>query len=309
MPVQFRYENYRAEIRWMYFGQVYFQEPFFEDTCLRCKQLPENQTAVWTSTNALLQLATKSEFLNPDLFIFHVSRCGSTLLSQAFSLRSDCLVLSEVPLLDQLLRFSFKQHTITTYEINAWFKAALQLLGRKRTQQEKFLLVKCDSWHVFFYERLRALFPNSAFSLLTRSPEEVFQSQLKSPGLHAVPGMLEPELFQLTPPQLSALHPHAYLAHVLEFYQQRFAAILSENKNMLLQDYRDGTDTLLTKITEYIQIPRNENWLQEVKKRFEFHSKRPEQKFEKEPQLETSPDVITPATLAYQQLIHAYQNA
>ncbi len=303
MPVQFRFENEQAEIRWMYFGNIFFHEPFFDDTIIRCKQLPENNQIVWTSIDVLLRLADVADCIQPDVFIFHVSRCGSTLLSQAFALRQDCIVLSEVPLFDQLLRFSLRSDA----HVHAWYVAAVRLLGRKRTMQKNILLVKCDSWHVFFYQRIRGMFPRAAVSLLTRAPEEVFQSQLKSPGLHAVHGMLEPELFHLNRAELNTLHPHHYLAHVLEFYQRQFAEILQHDATVHLQDYADGADRLIAEMAALLQLPQDEHWMQEIKTRFQFHSKRPEQKFEKELHAEIIPEAILPAIQAYRQLIQAHK--
>ncbi|MGL4599190.1 MAG: sulfotransferase family protein, partial [Bacteroidia bacterium] len=72
MPVQFRYENGQAEIRWMYFGQLLFREPFFEETMARCKQLDENKKIVWTPIDVLLRSADAADCIKPNLFIFHV---------------------------------------------------------------------------------------------------------------------------------------------------------------------------------------------------------------------------------------------
>jgi hypothetical protein len=306
MPVEFRYINQQPEIRWMYFGDLAFQEPFFEDTIIRCKQLSKNTHTYWTNVQELIRVAESANFLSPGIFIFHVSRCGSTLQSQAFALRKDCIVLSEVPLLDQLLRFSLQQTVFSEDEINAWVIAALKLLGRKRTNLENYLLVKCDSWHVFFYQRIRKLFPQAKVSLLTRHPYEVFQSQLKSPGLHAVSGMLEPQLFHLSNDKLAQLHPHQYLAYVLEFYQHAFGEIIQTDSEILLQDYRDGIFRLLNDLLSLVGIPEDVSWWRDVETRFQFHSKRPEQKFKQDADLKMrdAPDCIRPAVHAYEALIN-----
>ncbi|MGL4598234.1 MAG: hypothetical protein ACRCYO_11920, partial [Bacteroidia bacterium] len=212
------------------------------------------------------------------------------------------------------LRFTLQQDQIAADEINIWYKSALCLLGRKRTMQEKFLLVKCDSWHLFFYHRIRSLFSQAEVSLLTRRPDEVYRSQVKSPGMHAVHGMLEPQLFQLNGAELAQMHPYIYLTHVLTFYQRGFAAIKTQDAAVLLQDYADGMDALIRDVANRINIPQDESWWNEINTRFQFHSKRPNDKFENEQaSSERIPDFMQAhleATMqAYWQLIKEHRKA
>src|SRR5690606_34626620 len=119
----------------------------------------------------------------PTAFIFHVSRCGSTLLSQLLDLDEANIVLSEVPLLDQLLRLPETFPGISRAQQETALQATIRLLGQKRTGHEKQLFIKLDSWHVFFAATLRKQYPSVPFILLYRAPDEVFESHRRHRGM------------------------------------------------------------------------------------------------------------------------------
>ncbi|WP_423146566.1 hypothetical protein [Rubrolithibacter danxiaensis] len=86
----------------------------------------------------------------PSAIIFHISRCGSTLLSQLLSLTEQSIVLSEVPFIDELLRLCYSDNEYGQTEIADFLTAALKFYGQKRYEQEKYLFIKTDSWHIFY---------------------------------------------------------------------------------------------------------------------------------------------------------------
>jgi hypothetical protein len=75
-------------------GKV-FTKPFFQDelSCIPRStylSLPLESLTCFDSTNSL----------TPSAFIFHVSRCGSTLMAQQLMQLNRCLVMSEPPILE-----------------------------------------------------------------------------------------------------------------------------------------------------------------------------------------------------------------
>src|SRR5258705_13622399 len=89
-------ENY---CRWLYLGDEKITEPFFEETIGKCRVLPENSrwlTRCVSSLEVLPEWAQQVETISPTAFIFHISRCGSTLVSQLLGLQPVNIVLSEV---------------------------------------------------------------------------------------------------------------------------------------------------------------------------------------------------------------------
>ena len=95
---------------WLYTGNKKFTEPFFDDTISVCRNLDENRKPykVVSDLQIMAEWAGDINALVPSAIIFHVSRCGSTLLSQLLGLDETHIVLSEVPFFDELLRLPYK---------------------------------------------------------------------------------------------------------------------------------------------------------------------------------------------------------
>lgn len=165
--------------QWLYVGDKKFTDPFFDETISRCRSIPENGhlKKSMSSTDFLSDLVNDMDVIEPTAFIFHISRCGSTLISQMLATQPSNIVLSEVSFFDDLLRFGKKANCLLS--ILPQIKAAISIYGRKRNAEECRLFIKLDSWHIHFYEELRMIYPNTPFFLLFRNPHEVLLSQQK----------------------------------------------------------------------------------------------------------------------------------
>ncbi|RYZ54237.1 MAG: sulfotransferase family protein, partial [Chitinophagaceae bacterium] len=146
---------------WLYLGEKKFTEPFFDDTILACRRTYPGQKRykIVSAPAMLLQWAQELTSLPVTGIIFHVSHCGSTLLSQLLAADEKNSVLSEVPFLDAMLRLPYQRSDSTTDKAEAYFKAALAFYGQQRTVRQERLFIKADSWHLHFYSQLRRLFP------------------------------------------------------------------------------------------------------------------------------------------------------
>src|SRR5262249_49488944 len=82
LPVDAIIDEGRPAIEWMDFAGVEFDEPFFVETVARVKANDTKRTVV-TDLDLLLQFEKIADNLQPSGFIFHASRCGSTLLANA----------------------------------------------------------------------------------------------------------------------------------------------------------------------------------------------------------------------------------
>src|SRR6187551_105479 len=97
-------ENGELLFRWIYVGQKRFEESFFSETILNCLSLPQNTEMPYTTAETLIEKAKSVDGVEPSAFVFHVSRCGSTLLTQMLCIDERFVVLSEASLLDDVLR-------------------------------------------------------------------------------------------------------------------------------------------------------------------------------------------------------------
>lgn len=270
-------ENGAVKFRWFYAGTKRFTEPFFEETISECLSLPQNGTGSFPVTDAatVLNVAELADSVAPAAIIYHISRCGSTLLAQLLACDEQNIVLSEVPLLDEVLRLPFRNEAKKYPPVEELFRALIALLGRRRNGNESRLFIKADSWHVLFHQQLEEWYPGIPSFLMLRSPLEVAASHSVTPAMHTVPGLIEPVLFGLQPEEAVQMTKEVYLEHVLCSYFNAYAEILASGKNAVLLNYHDGAWPMMEQVFDlcgYQPVPEIAG---EMKQRSGFHSKKP----------------------------------
>jgi len=173
-------------VDWCWFGEARLSQPFFGDAVEDALRLPFNQVfRRQTALDVLSQWQQQSPGLAPSAFIFHASRCGSTLISQMLAQLEDHIVISEPPPLDRLLRSD-----LPGAERRAALKGLLSAYGQRRRGVEQRLVIKLDAWNIGELPLLRECFPDTPWLFLYRDPLEVAVSHLRRPGMHMVPGMI-----------------------------------------------------------------------------------------------------------------------
>jgi hypothetical protein len=301
--------------QWLNLSGKQFSEPFFSETILNCQGLPANTKAGRYASLGTLDYLTASaskvrDAVTPSAFVFHASRCGSTLISQLLGMNPDHIVLSEVPLIDELLRQSVREKGADRAGMEAALQSCITLLGRRRFGRETHLFVKLDSWHVYFADTIRRLYPNVPFVMLYRSPEEIVRSHQKRRGMQAVPGLLEPELFGMSPGQLDS-DADVYLGKVLAYYFSRFlamttmamvAATATQDERAILLDYKQGSMAILDRLIALCDIVMSPEEREKVEIRSRYHSKYPEQSFSEKQAEAPTPKYLEAAKLLYERL-------
>ena len=278
VPIKLYEEQEVTYCRWLYTGNETFTDPFFDETIGKCWNLPENSAMYKTvsSVEMLGEWSRQIESISPTAFIFHVSRCGSTLVSQLLGLDPANITLSEVPFIDAALQNELKKNNPSSSLV----KAVINFYGAKRNEQNKYLFIKTDSWHVHFYRQLRELYPGIPFIVLYRRPDEVIRSHQKRRGTHAVPGLIDPEIFNLDKNEIAGLNLDEYLAKVLESYFTAFIEILQNDKLAIAVNYDEGAVDIVKKIANATGIRLRQEEIETMQLRTGFHGKYPEQKFE-----------------------------
>ena len=204
------------QVDWCYAGEERLTDPFFADTIGRLQRRPFNQLfRPLTPLSELRELAGRGPGLAPTGFIFHMSRCGSTLLSQMLAALPDHVVLSEAGPLDTVLQLPFRDPTVTDEERIMLLRAMLSALGQPRAGGESRLFVKFDAWHTLHLPLIRRAFPDVPWVFLYRHPVEVLVSHRRLRGGYTLPGVLPPELFGLRHSDLDGLGLDDYAAHAL----------------------------------------------------------------------------------------------
>ncbi len=284
IPYQLAETDGQFGCRWLYLDGIRFTSPFFSDSTGLCRRHPYNagRFIALSRLEGLVEAARHVETLPPAAFIFHVSRCGSTLLTQLLSTDPANVVLSEPPLLDEILRLPYRSPALPADTVETILPAAIRLLGRRRQASEQRLFIKLDSWHVFFHATLRKLYPDTPFILLYRRPDEVLRSHRKQPGMQSVPGLIEPEVFGFDPADIAEIHPHAYFGRVLERYLEAFVRIRETDPLAFPVNYSAGREGLLQTISAATGLEFDAALQEKMAARSVFHAKRPHQVFETE---------------------------
>lgn len=184
MPVDAVVVEGRPGLTWMNMAGVDLAEPFFQQTIDRVRSEHPDRHETFTEFDALIELEKTFAGVAPTGFIFHSSRCGSTLLSNACRALNGSIVLSEPPALDKLVaRFitdTDEQSTKTTL-YSVFLRAALNALAQRRTGQERHLFVKFACCSTSQIERIRRIWPNVPWVFLYRDPVETIVSNMRNP--------------------------------------------------------------------------------------------------------------------------------
>lgn len=287
--------------RWLDAADVPFTDPFFDETLNICRNRPENRHsfAVLGSVDSMMEWAPALPSVPPSAFIFHVSRCGSTLAAQLLGMDPAHIVLAEVPFIDDLLRAAHRGAALP--DLVGALRAAFAFYGQQRNGTETRLWVKTDSWHVFFYPYLRALYPETLFYLLYREPSAVLYSHRKRRGMQSVPGIIEQDIIGGEPPATTDLD--AYMAMVLGRYMERFLDIAAVDPLARLVNYSEGILPIVERIARETDTPLTRH--DQMTERLRFNAKEPSQVFAEEPGSGLPPAMLAPLAVLYERLERA----
>lgn len=288
---------------WLFTGEIEFKESFFDETINKCRRLSQNVNPGKNITDVLvIPEWTKSlDFVEPAAFIFHVSRCGSTMLSQLLTSSDKYIVLSEVPFFDDVLRIPYRRKGSTNYN-EALLKDVVKFYSQKRNGNEDKAFIKTDSWHIVFHERIRKMFPEVPFILLYRTPDEVIRSLNKRPGMHCVPQMLDPEILGIKEKVITSNDFYNYPVKVIEKYMETYIDVIENDSHSFLLNYKEGMIPIMKKITEITGTTFTEDEWEIMKERLLFHSKYPGMYFSETPVQEKNEEKFLRAFELYDRL-------
>jgi hypothetical protein len=213
--VRTRGQDQELQVDWAYVGSRRLTEPFFDESVARCLPRPFNRLFRYaTPIDALGRWLHDHPGLTPSGFIFHMSRCGSTLVSQMLAAMPRSIVVSEAAPIDAVVRAAHTRPDLGEEQLAAWLRWMIGALGQPRSGGEQHYFVKLDSWHTLALPLLRRAFPSAPWIFLYRDPLEVLVSQLRRRGLHMVPGLMD-DVFGFAPGRATQ-PPEAHCADVLE---------------------------------------------------------------------------------------------
>lgn len=261
LPVDAVVVDGRPGLLWLNMAGVDLVEPFFQQTVDRVRSDQPARDERFTAFDTLIQIEAQLEkdcdSVPPTGFIFHSSRCGSTLLANACRAVEGSIVLSEPPAVDKLLaRFITDVDEEKTKELlySIFLRATIAALGQRRTGKERHLFVKFACCSVSQIERIRRIWPNVPWVFLYRDPVETVVSNMQN-----LPAWLQDEdhrvlaaIVETSPPAVAAMTKEELCARsIAAFYT---TADRVANDRALLLNYKQLSPAEVANVLKFFGV-------------------------------------------------------
>jgi len=185
-PINFVFTPTTVSVEWMDFGSMEICDPFFYQTIQRLRRLEPPAGEETTSLSTLLGIAEGLPAVQPAGVIFHVSRCGSTLLANVLRINPRTVALSEA----RPVGLFFRPHILrrSPFPEEGWdetrrmlLDAVLRIYGA-RAGYDSSLIIKCHAVNLLQMAWIRSVWPEVPFVILIRDPLEVMVSNFALPA-------------------------------------------------------------------------------------------------------------------------------
>ena len=173
-------------VDWVWIGDTPMDMPFFDDVLRAFRSRPINRLLRVRTSLGVLSAGAPSDAASPAGLIFHMSRCGSTLLGRMLNSMPGNLVLSEPEPVDAVLRWG-KEAGASDGDRLAVLRAMVSALGRRVSGGSGRLFLKLDCWHAAALKTFREAFPATPWIYLFREPADVIDSHIALPAPHTIP--------------------------------------------------------------------------------------------------------------------------
>ncbi len=277
---------------WCHLGTRRLAEPFFEDTVAAVMKQPFNLLfRHQTPLDALADWQAESPGLPPRGFIFHLSRCGSTLACQMLAALEKNVVISEAPPIDGVLRMA-RLRGVSEEQRIQWLRALVSALGQRRAGGETQMFVKFDNWHLLDLPLIRKAFPEVPWIFLFRDPVEILVSIATTPAPHAIPGMMKLGVPELDAAKAGLVKIPDYSARVLRLLSESALERLKQGDLGLAVHYDELPEAMHTRIASHFGLSLSAEEAELMRSKSRYNAKSPLMKFEADSQ--SKQDKATP---------------
>lgn len=271
LPVDLSQDN--RLIIWRDVGQCRFTHSFFDWSL----DAWENEHGTGSTYETEISFLERVDFehcaVEPKAFIFHMSRCGSTVLSKAIAQSSHVVVMSEVPVVNKLLNYLCGceiRNVIYERGKRRILRNLILALGRKRWDSQQSYVVKFSSWNIMLLDSIRTLFPSVPCLFVYRDPAEVLVSHLhNATGFVAAKGALVSQsLTGMDAIQLQVMEQIEYIARCL-----RGLMVAGLSKSDFFLGYPNVTRESVPAILRHFNIACPHEHLEAMMREFDHDSK------------------------------------
>lgn len=276
VPIRLKRSGGEAFVDWCWLGRERFTDPFFDQTIGIAQRRPFN--SLFTHRTPIADLRAwyeASPGLEPAGFIFHMSRCGSTLVSRMLAALPENLVISEAGPIDLLARAAWIPEPLKA----EWLRWMVSALGQKRSGLETRYFIKFDSPTVLALPFIRRVFPSVPWIFLYRNPVEVLASHLREPAAAMSPGMIT-DIGVIDAPmaEIVSMSLEEYAARVIGRICE--CACLGLDECGMLLNYAHLPGALWSDIARHFGVAFRADEIGQMRDVALYHAKRPRQRFE-----------------------------
>jgi hypothetical protein len=169
-------------VEWLDAAGFTFDDPMFHMTVKRALDRATAPLIVRTDLQHLFQRQQSCPGVPLAGLVFHVSRCGSTLVSNLLGSSERNVVMSEPAVFNQVLLETLKRPLdYPRVVVVGLLRALASASAARRTGKEERLFIKLTSWNTLLLPLLREAFPGAKVMFVYRNPLEVLVSNLRQP--------------------------------------------------------------------------------------------------------------------------------
>lgn len=270
-PVALNLAPGAISVDWGDLGSLRFAEPFFDQTVERWAGGPAPRL-VRTDLAALSAL-DEAASLDPAALIFHMSRCGSTLVSRLLARIPGVLVVAEPKPVNTLMLAG--PEALGEDETARLLRLLVRALGRRRFGDERHYVLKLSSWNIARLDLFRRAFPEAKLVWVQRRPVEVMASLAADPPawleLRRAPGAAQ-RLFAIPPAALAELDASGFCARALAALLE---AAQAAAEGALTVDYRELPDAVWSRIAPFLGLALGADERAALAEEARYHAKDP----------------------------------
>lgn len=175
----------RMTLDWCHLGDRRPIEPLFVETIAQAMQDPFN--LAFQQHTPVEVLETLPAGLPVGGFVFHMSRCGATLVSRLLA-AFDCNTVASEPAPLQAVLRAAASGRITREQAETWLAGLVNAYAQQRFCYEQRLFLRLAATDALDIALVLRAFTDVPWIFLTRDPAEILASQYAAPDPEFLPG-------------------------------------------------------------------------------------------------------------------------
>jgi len=268
LPIDVDASKQPVRVRWANTGKEILDQNFFGEIDL-VGTLGYNSSLIETPLSDLLTSPGTVDRVSSGGFIYHMSRCGSTLMCNMFNQLSKNIVYYEPVVPWKILQLSNEDNK---EYINEVLKGVIEIYGRKRLGCEENMIVKFFSVATCFLPVILQAFPTTPRIYLYRDPVEVLVSNFADAGNGSQSWFYDSRLTGHSRQQtLEDYTPLENCAYALAAKSEAFLRTYDEN--CLIVDYVQIGRPLLERVISHFKMTFSTAEVDEMMKAMNYNAK------------------------------------